>query len=65
MIKIGEEQVPWYEGMTVSGLLAQREDGHMYAVVRLNGKLISRPKFDTTPIPDNSEVILIPMVAGG
>ncbi|RLB20747.1 MAG: thiamine biosynthesis protein ThiS, partial [Deltaproteobacteria bacterium] len=46
-------------------LLAQREDCHMYAVVRLNGKLISNPNFETTEIPDNSEVILISMIAGG
>ncbi len=65
MIKVGDEKIPWHEGMTVASLLEQREDGHMYAVVRLNGKLISRPKFESTPIPDNSEVILIPMVAGG
>jgi thiamine biosynthesis protein ThiS len=65
VIKVGDELVPWQEGMTVASLLAQREDGHMYAVVRLNGKLISRPKFETTPIPDNAEIILIPMVAGG
>ncbi|HDG96834.1 MAG TPA: MoaD/ThiS family protein [Desulfobacterales bacterium] len=65
MIKMGDELVPWYEGMTVASLLAQREDCHMYAVVRLNGKLISNPNFETTEIPDNSEVILIPMIAGG
>ncbi len=65
MIKVGDEKIPWHDGMTVASLLAQRDDGHMYAVVRLNGKLISRPKFESTPIPDNSEVILIPMVAGG
>ncbi|MBW1730244.1 MAG: MoaD/ThiS family protein [Deltaproteobacteria bacterium] len=65
MIKVGDEQVPWYEGMTIASLLAEREDGHTYAVVRLNGRLISRPKFESTLIPDNAEVILIPMVAGG
>ena len=65
MIKVGDEKIPWHEGMTVASLLEQRDDGHMYAVVRLNGKLISRPKFESTPVPDNSEVILIPMVAGG
>ena len=65
MIRVGEKQIPWHEGMTVASVLAQMEDGHIYAVVRLNGKLISRPRFDTTPVPDNSEVILIPMVAGG
>ena len=65
MIKVGDEQVQWHEGMTVASLLEQRDDGHMYAVVRLNGRLISRPKFDSTPVPDGSEVVLIPMVSGG
>jgi hypothetical protein len=26
---------------------------------------VSRPNFDKTPVPDNSEVFLIPMIAGG
>ncbi len=65
MIKVDGQFVPWHEGMTVASLLRQRDDGHMYAVVRLIGKLISRPNFEDTPIPDNSELVLIPMVAGG
>ena len=65
MIRVGNKQVPWQEGMSVSTLLADIHDAHFYAVVRLNGKLVSRPKFDTTLVLDNAEVILIPMVAGG
>jgi thiamine biosynthesis protein ThiS len=65
VIRVGDKQVPWKEGMTVSALLADMRDGHFYAVVRLNGKLVSRPYFNSTLIPDNAEVILIPMVAGG
>jgi thiamine biosynthesis protein ThiS len=65
MIKVDGRQIPWHEGMTVSTLLADIDDMHFYAVVRLNGKLVSRPNFETTPVPDNAEVILLPMVAGG
>jgi thiamine biosynthesis protein ThiS len=65
MITIGDKQASWHEGMTVSDLLAVIDDGRFYAVVRLNGRLVSRPNFDTTPVPDNAEVVLIPMVAGG
>ena len=46
-------------------LLAQLDDGHIYAVVKLDGKLVSRPHFDTTPVPDGARVTLIPMIAGG
>ena len=65
MIQVGEKQYPWYVGMTVSTLLADLKDADFCAVVRLNGKIVSRPYFKTTPVPDDSEVILIPMVAGG
>lgn len=65
MITVGEEKIPWQEGMTVARVLAERNDGHFYAVVRVNGKLISRPNFEKTPVPDQAEIILIPMIAGG
>jgi thiamine biosynthesis protein ThiS len=65
MITVGEEKIPWKAGMTVAQVMEAIEDGHKYAVVRLNGKPVSRPNFDKTPVPDESEVIPIPMVAGG
>ncbi len=65
MIRVGDKQMPWHEGMTVSTLLADLKDTDFCAVVRLNGRTVSRPHFSTTPVPDDSEVILIPMVAGG
>jgi thiamine biosynthesis protein ThiS len=65
MILIGERTIPWREGLTLSALLEQLADGHHYAVVKLNGKLVSRPHFHTTPVPDGAEVVPIPIVAGG
>ncbi len=65
MIQVGERQVAWEPGMTVASLLEKLEDGGFYAVVRLNGKLVSRPNFSSTPLPDGATVELIPMVAGG
>jgi thiamine biosynthesis protein ThiS len=65
MITVGEEKIPWQEGMTVARVLEALQDEHFYAVVRVNGKLVSRPNFKKTPVPDNAEIILIPMIAGG
>ncbi len=65
MITVGEEEIPWQEGMTVAQVLEELHEGHFYAVVRVNGKLISRPNFEKTPVPDQAEIILIPMIAGG
>lgn len=65
MITVDGKKRPWQQGMTVAQLLAETDHGEMYAVVRLNGKLISRPNFTETHVPDAAEVILLPMIAGG
>ncbi|MBW2055034.1 MAG: MoaD/ThiS family protein [Deltaproteobacteria bacterium] len=65
MIKINGKEHSWYEGMTIKDLLKNLNNAHLYAVVRINEKHISMPYFEKTLVPDNSEVFLIPMIAGG
>jgi len=65
MIKVADHPIDWREGMTISDLLIEINDPHPYAVVRINQSYVSRPNFDKTTIPDDAEVYLIPMVAGG
>lgn len=65
MIKVGDKNIPWHEGITVTDLLSMLEDPYPYAVVRINERIVSRPNFDKTFIPDDAEVFLIPMIAGG
>ena len=65
MVTVDDRDVPWREGLTLDTLLAELEDDHRYAVVKLNGKLVSRPHFATTTVPDGSRVNPIPMIAGG
>ncbi len=65
MFRVNGEQRSWYEGMTVADLLGDMGDSQHYAVVRINDKHVSRPYFEKTLIPDNSEVFLIPLIAGG
>ena len=65
MIEINGRTVAWHEGMTISDLLAEIKDTHPYPVVRIDDRYVSRPNFDKTTVPDNSEVFLIPMIAGG
>lgn len=65
MVHVGEQEIAWQEGLTVATLLSKLKDGHLYAVVKLDGKLVSRPHFNTTPVPDGARVVLIPMIAGG
>jgi thiamine biosynthesis protein ThiS len=65
MIRAGDRQLPWHAGMTVSDLLDALEDPHPYAVVRINEQYITRPNFEKTIVPDNAQVFLLPMIAGG
>jgi thiamine biosynthesis protein ThiS len=65
MIKVRGKELPWREGMTVAALLKDLGTSYPYAVVRVNGKVISRPHFQETTIPDGAEIHLIPMVSGG
>jgi thiamine biosynthesis protein ThiS len=65
MIQVAGKQHPWHDGMTVLELLNELNDPHPYAVVRINERYVSRPNFEQTIIPDDAEVFLIPMIAGG
>jgi thiamine biosynthesis protein ThiS len=65
MITVAGHTIEWREGMTISDLLSEIDDPYPYAVVRINETYISRPNFDRTTIPDDAQVYLIPMVAGG
>ncbi len=65
MVTVGKKKVPWKEGLTVARVLAMLDDDYEYAVVRINGELICKPDFANTPITDHSEIIPIPMIAGG
>lgn len=65
MILVQGRKIPWRQRMTVADLLEELGDPYPYAVVRIGGRIICRPDFENTPVPDGSEVFLIPMVAGG
>ena len=65
MLVVDEKQVQWYENMTIASLLKTLDNVEFCAVVRLNGKLVSSPKFAETIIEDNSKIQLLPLVAGG
>jgi len=65
VIRIRDRMIPWRKGMTVADLLRELDDPYPYAVVIIDGRTVTRPNFENTPVPDDSEVRLIPMVAGG
>lgn len=65
MVRAGDREFAWQEGMTISDILQRLGDTYPYAVARVNGRLISRPDFHRATVPDESEVFLLPLIAGG
>lgn len=65
MIRVDEQPLPWSEQMTLAMVLEMLDNVEFCSVVRLNGRLISSPKFSVTMVPDNSKIQLLPLVAGG
>ncbi len=65
MVLIAGREFSWREGMTVADLLKELADPYPYSVVRVSDRLVSRPNFETATVPNDSEVVLIPLVSGG
>ncbi len=66
MIRVGDEmQIPWRPGITVDEVLDLVPGGHDCAALRINGRILARPRFPLTPVPDEARIDLIPMIAGG
>lgn len=65
MIEVDGQKIAWSEHMTLATLFQRLENVQFCSVVRLNGKLVSSPKFSETKITDNSKIELLPLVAGG
>jgi sulfur carrier protein ThiS len=65
VVKIDGKFLPWREGMTVADLLRDLGDHYPYTVVRISGRLVTRPQFEEVAVADGSEVYPIPLIAGG
>ena len=65
MIRVAGKEYPWRAGMTVADLLRGCGESESCPVVRINDHYVSRPNFAATLVPDEAEVFLIPMIAGG
>ncbi len=65
MIIVNDKEMVWEKGMTISDMFEHIDDAHLYTVIRLNGKLVSRINFKKTTISDDSVIYILPLIAGG
>ena len=65
MVRVEGREIPWREGMTVTALLEELGDPYPYAAVRIGGGIVSKPDFQKTVVPNDTEVFLLPLISGG
>jgi len=66
MIRVNEQyELAWHPELTVQDVLDALKFSFRMIVVKVNGKVVLRREFATTPVPDGAEVQAIHMISGG
>ena len=66
MIKVNRRhEIPWHAGMTVRDVLTAMNYTYPHIVVTVNGNVIRHDDYDSHAIPDEADVQVIHMIAGG
>ena len=59
------DKVEWEEGLTVSDLLERFRYTFPHIIVKINGEVVPREQYPTRTIPDDADVWVIHLIAGG
>lgn len=62
---VNETKLPWREGMVVRDALTMMNYTFKMLVIKLNGELIKKESYDSTPIPQNADLKVIHLISGG
>lgn len=65
MITVNGEQMEWSPGKTARDVIEEKNYIFPLLIVRINGKLIHRSKYDSTAVPDKATVDIIHLMSGG
>jgi sulfur carrier protein len=59
------EEVTDIKNLTVGEMLVMKKYSFRMRIIKINGELISRENYDTTPIHDGDNVQLVYLMSGG
>jgi thiamine biosynthesis protein ThiS len=59
------KRLSWSPGLTVEELLGRLNYTHTHLVVSINGSLVEHDAYATATIPDEADVRIIHLMAGG
>lgn len=64
-INVNSIERDWVEGETIAGLLKRMNFVYPMLVIKLNGAVIPKPRYQDTVIPDCATVEVIHLISGG
>ena len=59
------DEVAWEEGLTVARLLERLRFTFPHIIVSINGELVRRDEYGTRAVPDEADVRVVHLMAGG
>ena len=66
MIRVNDQyEVEWQPGMTVQVLLDELKFTFRMIAVKVDGKVVLRPDYAATPVPDGADVQALHLISGG
>ncbi|MGD1995347.1 MAG: sulfur carrier protein ThiS [Anaerolineae bacterium] len=66
MIRVNNrDEIEWEEGLTVSDLLERFNYTFPHIIVTIDGGVVPREEYPARTIPDNADVRVIHLIAGG
>lgn len=65
MIKVNSEVLEGYEGISVAGLLKQRNYKTLYVAVELNDAILPKSQYENTILKENDSLEVVSFVGGG
>jgi sulfur carrier protein len=57
--------LPWHAGITVRDVLTAMKYTFPHIIVVINGTVVRHNAYDATTIPDDADVRVVHMIAGG
>lgn len=62
---VNEHKLVWQEGLVIRDALRLMNYTFKMLVIKLNGQLVKKDDYDSTPIPENADVKVIHLISGG
>ncbi|HNX03434.1 MAG TPA: sulfur carrier protein ThiS [Candidatus Cloacimonas sp.] len=62
---VNGHKLTWKEGLVVADALKLMNYTFKMLVIKMNGELIKRENWQTTPIPENADIKVIHLISGG